>query len=243
MTNKKDLHKPYDFSLTSIGRGVLLVLIPLVAYILGAFPVVVFVHYALKIIPFSGILHLAVITILLVFSFFLLLILETFIPGIFIRIFKVKVPVGTHEITIKDKGFFNHMLFFILYRPALSCTAIVPLVPLRLRLLKLVGLRIGDGSLIAGTELIDEPYAVEIGKNTLIGGFSTIFAHISHKKLFMKTVKIGDNCFIGNKSIIMPGVIIENNVVVQPGSVVVEDQLLKKGKRYAGNPAIEIKGE
>ena len=37
--------------------------------------------------------------------------------------------------------------------------------------------------------------------------------------------------------------IIENNVVVQPGSVVVEDQLLKKGKRYAGNPAIEIKGE
>jgi len=82
MTNKKDLHKPYDFSLASIGRGVLLVLIPLVAYILGAFPVVVFVHYALKIIPFSGILHLAVITILLVFSFFLLLILETFIPGI-----------------------------------------------------------------------------------------------------------------------------------------------------------------
>ena len=48
---------------------------------------------------------------------------------------------------------------------------------------------------------------------------------------------IGNNCFIGNKSIILPGVTIEDNVIVDPGTVVPEDMLLKKGKRYAGNPA------
>lgn len=237
MVNKKNMHKPYDFSFVSIRRGILLVFISFLAYILGALPAIFFAYYSIQTIPLSGILSLLISAILLFFSFLILLFGEIFIPGLFIRIFKVKVPYGTHNISIKDKAFFNHMLFFILYRPALLCTSIIPLVPIRLRLLKLVGLQIGKGSLIAGTELIDEPYGVEIGKNTLIGGFSTIFAHISHKKLYMKKVHIGDNCFIGNKSIIMPGVTIEDNVIVEPGSVVKEDQVLKKGKRYGGNPA------
>jgi len=102
---------------------------------------------------------------------------------------------------------------------------------------KLAGLHIGKTSLLAGTEFFDEPYAVTIGEHTLIGGFSTIYAHISDTKLRLKPIRIGNHCFIGNKSVIMPGVIIENNVFLEPGSVVKEDQVLKKGKRYAGNPA------
>lgn len=133
------------------------------------------------------------------------------------------------------------MLFYLLYRPALRCTSIIPLVPLRLLLLKLVGLKIGKGSLIAGSELIDEPYGVEIGNHSLIGGFATIFAHISHDKLYMKKVRIGNYCFIGNKSLILPGATVEDHVFVEPGSVIAEDQILRKGKRYGGNPAIERK--
>ena len=67
-----------------------------------------------------------------------------------------------------------------------------------------------------------------------------IFSHLSHKTMNMRPVIIGDNCFIGNKSIILPGVIIEDNVIVEPGCVVPMNQVLKKGKRYTGNPAEEV---
>lgn len=241
MVNKKIANKPYDLSLTSIGRGILLLLIPITAYILSALPAVIFLFYTFNILQLSGVLFSTVATIILFISFVLFLISEIFIPALFIRIFNIKTPYGTHELSITDKAFFNHMLFFLLYRPALLCTSIIPLVPLRLRLLKIVGLQIGNESMIAGTELIDEPYGVEIGTNTLIGGLSTIFAHISREKLYMKKVKIGNHCFIGNKSVIMPGVTIEDHVIIEPGTVVGEDQVLKEGKRYHGNPAVEIK--
>ena len=117
---------------------------------------------------------------------------------------------------------------------------IIPLVPLRLRFLKLVGLTIGKDSMIAGTELIDEPYAVIIGDNTLIGGYTMIYTHLSFKKMINKKIRIGNNCFIGNKSVLLPGAIIEDDVIVKPGSVVIEDQVLKKGGTYQGNPAKKI---
>jgi acetyltransferase-like isoleucine patch superfamily enzyme len=117
---------------------------------------------------------------------------------------------------------------------------IIPLVPLRLRFLKLVGLTIGKNSMIAGTELIDEPYAVSIGDNTLIGGYSMIYTHLSFQQMINKKVRIGSNCFIGNRSIIFPGAVIEDEVIVNPGSVVIEDQVLRKGGIYQGNPAQKI---
>jgi acetyltransferase-like isoleucine patch superfamily enzyme len=168
-----------------------------------------------------------------------LIIFETFIPGLFIRIFRIRVKEGEYALTIREKAFFLHLLFFILYRPSLHLIGIIPLVPLRLLFVRLVGLKIGKGSLIGGTELIDEPYAVTVGENSLIGGYSTIFSHVSHTTMIMKPVVIGNNCFIGNKSVIMPGVIIEDNVIVEPGTVVPMDQVLKKSKTYYGNPATE----
>jgi hypothetical protein len=165
---------------------------------------------------------------------------ETFIPGLFIRIFRIRVEEGEHDLSLTDKGFSRHLLFFTLYRPSLSLVGIIPLVPLRLWFLKLVGLQIGKGSMVAGTELIDEPFAVIIGDHTLIGGYVMIYTHLSYKKMVHKKVRIGNNCFIGNKSVIFPGVIIQDDVIVQPGSVVPSDQMLEKGGIYQGNPAQKV---
>lgn len=238
--SRKKTERLYDFSPISIARGVLLFFLPLTAYIIAALPIVTGVLLLWDWIPYSGALYYISISVLLIFGFLLLLILETFVPGLFIRIFRIRVNEGEYKLTIKDKGFFLHLLYFILYRPSLRFIGIIPLVPLRLMFLKLVGLRIGIGSHISGTELIDEPYAVIIGKNTLVGGYSIIFSHLSHKTMIMRPVIIGDNCFIGNKSIIMPGVIIEDDVIVEPGCVVPMNRVLTKGKRYAGNPAKEV---
>jgi acetyltransferase-like isoleucine patch superfamily enzyme len=153
---------------------------------------------------------------------------------------KLKVDEGVHEISIKDWNFFKYILFFVLYRPSLKIISILPLLPLRIRFLKLVGLKMGKSSLLAGSELIHDPYMVEIGEQTLIGGWTQITGHISEKKLIMKRVKIGDNCLIGGKSFIMSGVIIEDDVTLGLNSVVLKNQFLKKGKFYAGVPAKEI---
>jgi acetyltransferase-like isoleucine patch superfamily enzyme len=193
-----------------------------------------------NIIPFYGIFFYFCVAILIVVCFLFFLFLEAFIPGIIIRIFHIQVKEGEYDLSIKDKGFFTHLLFFMLYRPSLHLIGIIPLVPLRLRFLKLVGLTIGKHSMIAGTELIDEPYAVTIGDHTFIGGYTIIYTHLSFKKMINKPVCIGNNCFIGNKSVILPGVVIEDDVVVKPGSVVPSDQVLKQGGVYAGNPAKKI---
>lgn len=236
------LDKPYDLSIRSLMRGLILILLPLSSYILAMLPIIFgfFFIYDQLILSFHGFLFYFMLSILLVLSLFLLIIVESFLPCIFIKIFKIQVKPGEHKLHIKDNGFFHHMLFFALYRPALNLLSLLPLIPLRSRLVKLAGLTIGKTSLLAGTELIDEPYAVTIGEHTLIGGFTTIYAHISHKTLKLKPITIGNNCFIGNKSVIMPGAIIEDNVIVEPGTVVKEEMVLKKGKTYAGNPAEEV---
>ena len=230
----------YDFSLTSLSRGFLLLFIPITAYIIGLLPIVFSLLYIIRILDFSRNLHIVIFTAVLVIEFFFFIIFETFIPALFIRISHLKVDEGIYAISIKDWNFFKYTLYFTLYRPSLKLIGILPLLPLRVRFLKLVGLKMGKSSVLTGSELIHDPYMVEIGEQTLIGGWSQIAGHLAEKKLLVKKVKIGDNCLIGGKSFIMPGVVIEDDVTVALNSVVLKDQVLKKGKSYGGTPAKEI---
>jgi acetyltransferase-like isoleucine patch superfamily enzyme len=230
----------YDFSLTSISRGFLLLFAPIIAYVIGLLPITFSLVFFIRLLDFTRYSHIILFTIILVIEFFFFIILETFIPGLFIRIFHIKVDEGEHDISIKDWNFFKYTLFFVLYRPSLKLVGILPLLPLRVRFLKLVGLKMGKSSVLAGSELIHDPYMLEIGEQTLIGGWSQITGHLGEKKLYVKKVKIGDNCLIGGKSFIMPGAIIEDNVTLALNSVVLKDQHLKKGKIYAGTPAKEV---
>jgi len=230
----------YDFSFTSISRGLMLLFIPIIAYTIGLFPLVLSLVYVLRIINLTNILHVFLFSGFLVILFFLFIIIETFIPGLFIKISKLKVDEGEHEVSILDWNFFKYTLYFALYRPSLKLIGILPLLPLRIRFLKLVGMKMGKSSVVAGSELIHDPYMLEIGEQTLIGGWSQITGHLGERKLFVKKVKIGDNCLIGGKSFIMPGTIIEDNVTVALNSIVLKNSTLKRGKIYADAPAKEV---
>ena len=230
----------YDFSLKSISRGLLLLLVPIFAYTIGLFPLVWLFMLVIQYLNLSLVLHIFIFSGFLVILFFLFIILETFIPGLFIRIFRIKFDEGEYEISILDWNFFKYSLYFVLYRPSLKLISILPLLPLRVRFLKLVGLKMGKSSVLAGSELIHDPYMLEIGEQTLIGGWSQITGHVGEKKLLVKKVKIGDNCLIGGKSFIFPGVVVEDNVTVALNSIVLKNTHLKKGKIYAGSPVKEI---
>ena len=54
-----------------------------------------------------------------------------------------------------------------------------------------------------------------------------------------KPITIGNNCWIGSNVTILPGVTIEDNVVVGAGSVVTHN--LKSGAVYVGNPAHKLR--
>jgi acetyltransferase-like isoleucine patch superfamily enzyme len=230
----------YDFSLKSITRALTIIILPIIAYTLSLFPIIYSLMQIIRLINFLNIYHVFLFSFIIIIECLFLIILLTFIPGLFIRIMKLKVEEGAHEISIKDWNFFKYSLFFVLYRPSLKLIGILPLLPLRIRFLKLVGLKMGKSSILAGSELIHDPYNVEIGEQTLIGGWSQISGHIAEKKLIIKRVKIGDNCLIGGKTFIMSGATIEDNVTLGLNSVVIKNQLLKKNRFYAGIPAKEI---
>ena len=230
----------YDFSLVSIWRSFLLIALPILAWTIGAFPVIYSIIYVLRLIDFNNVVHIFLLTLFLIIELLLFIILETIVPALFIKAMKLKVEEGEHEISIKDKNFFRYILFFILYRPSLKIVGFLPLLPLRIRFLKLVGLKMGKSSILAGSEIIHDPYMVEIGEQTLIGGFSWILGHIAEEKLMVKKVKIGNNCIIGGGAVIMPGAVIEDNVTVGIYAVVPKNRVLKAGKVYVGNPAREV---
>ena len=72
------------------------------------------------------------------------------------------------------------------------------------------------------------PKGIHIGPGCLIASGTTVLAHehIFRKpdgSYYMKDTYIGDNCFIGVRSLICPGVHIGNQCVIGGGSIVTKD--------------------
>ena len=98
---------------------------------------------------------------------------------------------------------------------------------------KHLGVSIGEnvrftGKLNWGTE----PFLIEIGDDVTITQDVSFLTHDGAVGLFRKEypginifgrIKVGNNVFLGARSIILPGVTIGNNVVVATGSIVTND--------------------
>ncbi len=78
------------------------------------------------------------------------------------------------------------------------------------------------------------PKGVHIGAHSYLAFNSRILCHDRTRGLYLHT-KIGQNCFIGGNSLILPGVEIGDNCVVGAGSVVTKSVPPKSV--VAGNPA------
>lgn len=108
-------------------------------------------------------------------------------------------------------------------------------------LYKALGAKLNLDSMISKYSLSD-PEFISIGKNTIIGRDAMVTSHIIEKGLLIiKKIKIGNNCTIGAKSMICPGVIIEDGAIIAANSFVVKNQKIKKGELWGGSPARMIK--
>jgi acetyltransferase-like isoleucine patch superfamily enzyme len=78
------------------------------------------------------------------------------------------------------------------------------------------------------------PKGVHIGEKTYIAFDAAILTHDRTRGIYTDT-RIGKNCFVGARSIILPGVTVGDECVVGAGSVVVKD--VPPRCAVAGNPA------
>ncbi len=102
-------------------------------------------------------------------------------------------------------------------------------------------LDMGENVWIGENAILDASGGLEIGDNTQIGLGVLIWTHDSYKIAILgkntkkdkkgfirKKTKIGNNCFIGGPSVIMPGVTIGDKCIISPMSVVYDDLPNKK---------------
>lgn len=82
------------------------------------------------------------------------------------------------------------------------------------------------------------PKGIHIGDNTWVLSGAMILAH-DHCRGLITDTTIGENCVIGIRSIIMPGVTIGSECVIGGGSVVTKD--VPNNCIVAGNPARVIR--
>lgn len=106
----------------------------------------------------------------------------------------------------------------------------------RLILINVYGMQIGENTRISRTARLDKtnPKGVIIGKNTSISFEVSVLTHDFVNNCFTDT-RIGDNCFIGGRAVILPGVTIGDHCVIGAGSVVMSD--IPSNTVAAGNPA------
>lgn len=104
------------------------------------------------------------------------------------------------------------------------------------------GVKIGGNCLICSDLTGGEPFLIKIGDNTIISTNVQLITHdmsisrMTDKSCVYGKVVIGDNCFIGNGSIVLYGVEVANNVIVASGSVVTKS-ITQEKVIVGGNPA------
>ena len=106
-----------------------------------------------------------------------------------------------------------------------------------------LGVKIGRNCSIATRFFGSEPYLITIGNHVQITSEVRFFTHgggwiFRLRKPNFDTfgrITIGDNVYIGNCTLIMPGVTIGSNVIVGAGSVVTKS--VADNMVVAGNPA------
>ena len=114
-----------------------------------------------------------------------------------------------------------------------------------IKYLRKEGCQIGENTHIFSNISAGEPYLVRIGNNCTISTDVIFLTHDASIGILFNREKysdmcgkitIGNNCFIGNKSIILYGVTIPDNTIVAAGSVVTKS-ISEPGKIVGGNPA------
>jgi hypothetical protein len=232
---------PEESAFISGVRYFLLYFIPFLVYSVGFLPAVVFFWVFLRFYPLGTGIDLLVLPLFITFELGVILLSEFLISGVILWLFRVRYAEGSYVYSITDWMTFKWMLVCSMYTPFRKIMEIIPMGPFRLIYLRLLGMKIGKNTLVGGT--IKDPCMTELGDNVTMGEYAVLYAHIQNMEqetMWIAKVRVGNNCIIGAGAILMPGVTMEDNVILAAGSVVPKNHVLKSGKIYVGNPVKEL---
>lgn len=117
----------------------------------------------------------------------------------------------------------------------------------RIKKLKSLGIKIGEDCRVETENFGSEPYLITIGNHVTIGAKVSFITHdggvwVLREKYpeidVFGEIIIGNNCFIGMNTVILPNVIVGDNCVIGAGSVVTKN--LEPNSVYAGVPAKKL---
>lgn len=112
--------------------------------------------------------------------------------------------------------------------------------PFNLLFYRLMGMKIGEGSIINTTHISD-PSLIEMGRKVTLGGSVAIVGHYGQGGyLVLAPVKIGNKVTIGLRAILMGGVVIGDEAKILPGSVVLPKTHVPAGETWGGVPARKL---
>lgn len=126
------------------------------------------------------------------------------------------------------------------YLPRYTFLDFITPSPLCLMFYRMMGMKIGAGTVINTTNISD-PSMIRLGKKVTVGGSVTIVGHYGQGGLLvLAPVMIGDHCTLGLKCSIMGDVTIGNNVKILPHSVVMPKTVIPDNETWGGVPAQKV---
>lgn len=112
--------------------------------------------------------------------------------------------------------------------------------PFNLMFYRLMGMKIGRGTVINSSHISD-PSLIELGEKVTIGGSVTMVGHYGVGGfLILAPIKVGDRATIGLRAIVFGGVDIGAGAKVLPNSVVLPKTVIPAGETWGGVPAKRI---
>ncbi len=121
-----------------------------------------------------------------------------------------------------------------------SFTNFILLTPFANLLFIMLGAKLGKNVQINSKYIFDASL-LEIGNNTVIGGWAFIVAHVVERGMLkLKKVKIGNNVTIGSHAKIMPGCEIGDNAIIGVNAVLLKNTKVESGTLYYGIPAKQV---
>jgi hypothetical protein len=158
----------------------------------------------------------------------------------FLLMAKLKPWRGTYYSTEAIKWYIHNAATYVLRYTFLEFATPSPLSNL---FYQLMGMKIGQGTVINSTHISD-PSLIELGEQVTIGGSAVITGHYGQGGyLVLARTKIGRRATIGLRAVIMGGVTIGENVRLLSNSVVLPKTNIPDGETWGGVPARKMSPE
>ena len=102
--------------------------------------------------------------------------------------------------------------------------------------LQLLGAKVGQHCSIRAINPVSDPELVKIGAGVHLGDFSRIITGFySLGGLIRRKVEVQDNSVVGSQSLVLPGSLVEKDVILGALSVAPENSVLQRGGVYVGS--------